>query len=368
MTHQSNAPWTGHGCLYKRCPSGGEISAMLHLFFFCWEMAEKKKEGSSQKNLKFCFFFSSFFSSFFSNPSVNVSASSWYAPRWKVEAIPLKSSSSQNYHFISTPARKRRAGPLLTALGISLFIVCKLWRNIVAWENVLCGWWKWAVGAATKGEIRPIFSVGGTHKSENNAHYYRKTTWDFFSRNFLTAEEPRFSFFFFTTEANQPTSWSYLGNCVLIFPALLISELSVLNRQLSALELTAFSIMGTLSCRVVLFSWLYLPLLLGTYHYLSHIHYSVRSSRKPTCFSQSFQSNLHYLHHLLHIFFSLLFCGLSLMLHDIRCSCCIYKNPKQKHLFAKYVWHKRNLPRWVVHTWHWTKENHLQLIYQYHIE
>lgn len=184
MTHQSNAPWTWEGCLYKSRPSGGEISAMLHLAF-CGEVArrrrkeERKKEvRSSKKNLKFCFFplpFSlslSFFPP--SNPSVNVSASSWYAPRWKVEAIPLKSSSSQNYHFISTPARKRRAGPLLTALGISLFIVCKLWRNIVAWENVLCGWWKWAVGATTKGEIRPIFSVGGTHKRENNAHYYRK--------------------------------------------------------------------------------------------------------------------------------------------------------------------------------------------------
>lgn len=189
MTHQSNAPWTGDGCLYKCCPSGGEISAMLHLFF-CGEMAEKKERRKFIAKLKILLFFPSpLLFIFFSNPSVNVSASSWYAPRWKVEAIPLKSSSSQNYHFISTPARKRRAGPLLTALGISLFIVCKLWRNIVAWENVLCGWWKWAVGATTKGEIRPIFSVGGTHKSENNAHYYRKTTSDFSAHNFLTAKK-----------------------------------------------------------------------------------------------------------------------------------------------------------------------------------
>lgn len=211
MTHQSNAPWTWEGCLYKSRPSGGEISAMLHLAF-CGEVArrrkkeERRKEVHRKKNLKFCFSPSPFlsFSPFFppSNPSVNVSASSWYAPRWKVEAIPLKSSSSQNYHFISTPARKRRAGPLLTALGISLFIVCKLWRNIVAWENVLCGWWKWAVGATTKGEIRPIFSVGGTHKRENNAHYYRKTTSDFSAHNFSNSPEV-------TAAAEELTSWPY---------------------------------------------------------------------------------------------------------------------------------------------------------------
>lgn len=168
---------------------GRDLSNVTSLFL--WGDGRKKKERRKFiAKLKIQLFFSLlslFF--FFSNPSVNVSASSWYAPRWKVEAIPLKSSSSQNYHFISTPARKRRAGPLLTALGISLFIVCKLWRNIVAWENVLCGWWKWAVGATTKGEIRPIFSVGGTHKSENNAHYYRKTTSDFSAHNFLTAKK-----------------------------------------------------------------------------------------------------------------------------------------------------------------------------------
>lgn len=160
---------------------------MLHLLFR-GEMSEKRKKEVHTKNLKFSFFSSPISFSLSSNPSVNVSASSWYAPRWKVEAIPLKSSSSQNYHFISTPARKRSAGPLLTALGISLFIVCKLCRNIVAWENVLCGWWKWAVGATTKGEIRPIFSVGGTHKSENNAHYCRKTTSDF-ADHFLITEK-----------------------------------------------------------------------------------------------------------------------------------------------------------------------------------
>lgn len=166
---------------------GRDLSSVASLVL--WGDARRKKEGSSQKKkLKIQVFFLSS-PSFSSNPSVNVSASSWYAPRWKVEAIPLKSSSSQNYHFISTAARKRRAGPLLTALGISLFIVCKLWRNIVAWENVLCGWWKWAVGATTKGEIRPIFSVGGTHKSENNAHYYRITTSDFFAHNFLIAKK-----------------------------------------------------------------------------------------------------------------------------------------------------------------------------------
>lgn len=102
----------------------------------------KKKKGSkfTNENLKFSFFFSllsllPFFKN--SNPSVNVSASSWYAPRWKVKAIPLKSSSSQNYHFISSPAKETGgAGPLLTALGISLFIVCKLCgANVVAWEN-----------------------------------------------------------------------------------------------------------------------------------------------------------------------------------------------------------------------------------------
>ena len=179
-----------------------------------WQRKERRKFIEKLKNSALFFLspllYSPFFF-FFSNPSVNVSASSWYAPRWKVEAIPLKSSSSQNYHFISTPARKRRAGPLLTALGISLFIVCKLWRNIVAWENVLCGWWKWAVGATTKGEIRPIFSVGGTHKSENNAHYYRKTTSDFFAHNFSNSQEV-------TTEAKQPTSWPHLGNCIIIPP------------------------------------------------------------------------------------------------------------------------------------------------------
>lgn len=164
---------------------GRDLSNVTALFQ--WRNGREKERRKFIEKLKNSASLSlSFF--LFSNPSVNVSASS-YAPRWKVEAIPLKSSSSQNYHFISTPARKWRAGPLLTALGISLFIVCKLWRNIVAWENVLCGWWKWAVGATTKGEIRPIFSVGGTHKSENNAHYYRKTTSDFFAHNFLTAKK-----------------------------------------------------------------------------------------------------------------------------------------------------------------------------------
>lgn len=33
-------------------------------------------------------------------------------------------------------------------------------------------------GATTKTEIRPIFSVGGRHKSENNDHYYREPTSD----------------------------------------------------------------------------------------------------------------------------------------------------------------------------------------------
>lgn len=183
MTHQSNIGWTGGGCLYKCCPSGGEISAHLSLYA---ETAKKKKRRKFIEKLKIQLF--SLLLLFFFSPSVNVSASSWYEPRWKVKAISLKSSSSQNYHFISTPARKLRAGPLLTALGTSLFIVCKLWRNIVAWENVLCGWWKWTVGAATKGKIRPIFSVGGTHKSENNAHYYRKTTAVWVSHNFLTAK------------------------------------------------------------------------------------------------------------------------------------------------------------------------------------
>lgn len=168
----------------------GERSQQCYISFSVGRWQKKKERRKFIAKLKILLFFPSpLLFIFFSNPSVNVSASSWYAPRWKVEAIPLKSSSSQNYHFISTPARKRRAGPLLTALGISLFIVCKLWRNIVAWENVLCGWWKWAVGATTKGEIRPIFSVGGTHKSENNAHYYRKTTSDFSAHNFLTAKK-----------------------------------------------------------------------------------------------------------------------------------------------------------------------------------
>ena len=105
-----------------------------------WQKKERRKFIEKLKNSAFLSLSLSLLFFFFSNPSVNVSACSWYVPRWKVEAIPLKSSSSQNYHFISTPARKRRAGPLLTALGILLFIVCKLWTNIVAWENVLCGW------------------------------------------------------------------------------------------------------------------------------------------------------------------------------------------------------------------------------------
>lgn len=48
MTHQSNVLWTGGGCLYKCCPSGGEISTMLHLFF-CGEMAVKRKKEVHRK-------------------------------------------------------------------------------------------------------------------------------------------------------------------------------------------------------------------------------------------------------------------------------------------------------------------------------
>lgn len=190
---------------------GRDLSNVTALFLWGNGREEKRRKFIEKlkipfSSLAFFFLLLPFFVS--SNPSVNVSASSWYAPRWNVEAIPLKSSSSQNYHFISTPARKRRAGPLLTALGILLFIVCKLWRNIVAWENVLCGWWKWAVGATTKGEIRPIFSVGGTHKSENNAHYYRKNNIWLLGSSFRNRQEV-------ATEAKQPTSWPYLGKDII---------------------------------------------------------------------------------------------------------------------------------------------------------
>lgn len=175
MTHQSNIAWTGGGCLYKCCPSGGEISANLTSLYLWGDNRKKKKRSKFIEKLKIQLFL------FFSRPFPLLQIPAWMCRRargmhqdetwrpslWNPPQVKITIS------FQPQPG-KRRAGPLLTALGTALFIVRKLWRNIVAWENALRGWWKWTVGATTKGEIRPIFSVGGTHKSENNAHYYRK--------------------------------------------------------------------------------------------------------------------------------------------------------------------------------------------------
>lgn len=133
------------GRLFIETPSiwGGDLSGAAARFL--WGEAGNKKEGrkkerSSQPNFHILLGFCSFSGSLKSQCECVGELVVCTQMKSSGRAFEILLKSKLPFHFNCSQEAERRAR--LTAPGFSLFTVRKLRRNIVAWENVLCGWWK----------------------------------------------------------------------------------------------------------------------------------------------------------------------------------------------------------------------------------